>query len=213
MISKLQYISQGKTPEEHLENIQRACASGIEWVQFRLKKTNPKTFLETAKKAREITNHYQTRLIINDNYKIVKEINADGVYLESSKDSPLKIRKHLGKFYSVGAVANTLEDCKDLIDEKVDYIALGPFKENEENSKPSLEVVGYQVLLETLQTNTPIISFGGVTLNNITEIMKTGVYGTLVSEEITKDFSTIPVFHQILKAPSTNEQRYQFDKK
>ncbi len=213
MISKLQYISQGKTPEEHLENIQRACASGVEWVQFRLKKTNPKTFLETAKKAREITNHYQTRLIINDNYKIVKEINADGVYLEESKDSPLKIRKHLGKFYSIGAVANTLEDCKSLIDEKVDYIALGPFKENEENSKPPLEVVGYQVLLETLQTTTPIISFGGITLNNITEIMKTGIYGALVSEEITKDFSAIPVFHQVLKAPSTNEQRYQFDKK
>ena len=91
MISKLQYISQGKTPEEHLENIQRACASGIEWVQLRLKKTNPKTFLETAKKAREITNHYQTRLIINDNYKIVKEINADGVFLEESKDSPFRI--------------------------------------------------------------------------------------------------------------------------
>ncbi|MBA6155556.1 thiamine phosphate synthase [Tenacibaculum sp. S7007] len=213
MISRLQYISQGKTSEEHLENIQRACASGIEWVQLRIKKTNPKTFLETAKKAREITNHYQTRLIINDNYKIVKEINADGVYLEESKDSPLKIRKHLGKFYSIGAIANTLEDCKSLIDKNVDYITLGPFTQNEKGSKQSLEVVVYQVLIETLQTAIPIIAFGGVTLNNINELINTGIYGAAVSEEITRDFSTIPVYHQILKAPSTNEQRYSFDNK
>ena len=57
---KLHYISQGETPQEHLENIQKACAAGAELVQLRLKKCDPKTILETAKEAREITNHFQT---------------------------------------------------------------------------------------------------------------------------------------------------------
>ena len=76
MVSKLHYISQGKTAEEHLDNIQNACSSGADWVQLRLKNLDPKTILETAKKARDITGHYQTRLIINDYYKVAKVLKT-----------------------------------------------------------------------------------------------------------------------------------------
>ena len=93
-ISKLHYISQGNTPEEHLENIQKACASGAEWVQLRLKNTSEKTVLETAIKAREITAFFQTRLIINDHYKIAKEVKADGVHLGKKDACPSIAKKN-----------------------------------------------------------------------------------------------------------------------
>ncbi|WP_299160662.1 thiamine phosphate synthase [uncultured Tenacibaculum sp.] len=211
MVSKLQYISQGNTPEEHLENIQKACSSGAEWVQLRLKKQDPKTILETAKKAREITGHYQTRLIINDYYKVAKEVNADGVHLGNNDACPLKVRAYLGKFYSIGSTANTLEDCKKLLEKKVDYIGLGPFQytETKKNLSPVIGIAGYKVLVEELKTETPIIAVGGITLDDVTEIIKAGVYGVAVSGAITNDFTSIPVFHQILKAPSTQEQVYK----
>ncbi|WP_271406518.1 thiamine phosphate synthase [Tenacibaculum soleae] len=215
MVSKLHYITQGNTPEEHLENIQRACASGVEWVQLRLKKVDPKTLLETAKKAREITGHFQTRLIINDHYKVAKEVNADGVHLGKSDACPLKVRAYLGKFYSIGGTANTLEDCEKLLEKKVDYIGLGPFRftETKKNLSPVLGTVGYQVLLDELKTKTPIIAVGGITLDDTTKIIQTGVYGVAVSAAITNDFTSIPVFHKILNAPSTQEQVYKMDDK
>ena len=215
MVSKLHYITQGNTPEQHLENIQRACASGVEWVQLRLKKVDPKTLLETAKKAREITGHFQTRLIINDHYKVAKEVNADGVHLGKSDACPLKVRAYLGKFYSIGGTANTLEDCKKLLEKKVDYIGLGPFQftETKKNLSPVLGTVGYQVLLDELKTETPIIAVGGITLDDTTKIIQTGVYGVAVSAAITNDFTSIPVFHKILNAPSTQEQVYKMDDK
>ena len=215
MVSKLHYITQGNTPEQHLENIQRACASGVEWVQLRLKKVDPKTLLETAKKAREITGHFQTRLIINDHYKVAKEVNADGVHLGKSDACPLKVRAYLGKFYSIGGTANTLEDCKTLLEKKVDYIGLGPFQftETKKNLSPVLGTVGYQVLLDELKTETPIIAVGGITLDDTTKIIQTGVYGVAVSAAITNDFTSIPVFHKMLNAPSTQEQVYKMDDK
>lgn len=211
MISKLHYITQGKTPEEHLENIQRACASGAEWVQLRLKNLDPKTVLETAQKAREITSHFQTRLIINDYYKVAKEVNADGVHLGKKDTCPLKAREYLGKWYSIGGTANTLEDCKILLEKKVDYIGLGPFQFTETKKKlsPVLGAVGYQVMLEALNTTTPIIAIGGITIENVPEIISTGVYGVAVSGAITQNFNSISTFHKILKAPSTNEQVYK----
>lgn len=211
MISKLHYITQGKTPEEHLENIQRACASGAEWVQLRLKNLDPKTILETAQKAREITSHFQTRLIINDYYKVAKEIKADGVHLGKTDTCPLKAKEYLGDLYIVGGTANTLEDCKMLLEKKVDYIGLGPyqFTETKKNLSPVLGTTGYQMLLEELKTTTPIIAIGGITIEDVSEVINTGVYGVAVSGAITQNFNSIPTFHKILKAPSTNEQVYK----
>ena len=74
MIPKLHYISQGNTLKEHLDNIQKACSSGSELVQLRLKNISEKKCLKLATEAREITSHFQTRLIINDYYKIAKAI-------------------------------------------------------------------------------------------------------------------------------------------
>jgi len=86
-IPKLHYISEGNTPEEHLENIQNACTSGVELVQLCLKQTSEKTILKIAKAARDITAHFQTRLIINTHYKVAKTVKADGVHLERSDTS------------------------------------------------------------------------------------------------------------------------------
>ena len=211
MVSKLQYISQGKTPEEHLANIQGACTAGADWVQLRLKNVDPKTVLETAKKAREITSHFQTRLIINDYYKVAKEVNADGVHLGKEDACPEKVKAFLGKFYTVGGTANTLEDCKNLLAKKVDYIGLGPFRHTETKKKlsPILGTKGYQALLDELKTDTPIIAIGGIVLEDVAEIMNTGVFGIAISGAITKNFNGISAFNKVLNAPSTQEMVYK----
>ncbi|OEK06015.1 thiamine-phosphate diphosphorylase [Flavivirga aquatica] len=213
-IPKLHYISQGATPQDHLDNIQNACVSGAELVQLRLKNTPEAVILETAKKAREITGHYQTRLIINDHYKIAKTVKADGVHLGKTDACPKEAKAYLGKFYMVGGTANTLEDCEALIAKKVDYIGLGPFRftTTKNNLSPILGTQGYIAILDALKTETPIIAIGGITLEDVPEIVKTGVHGIAVSGEITKDFNRITKFNKKLKGPSTNEQVWKAPK-
>jgi len=210
MIPKLHYISQGKTPEEHLENIQKACASGAELVQLRLKNFSEEDVLETAKKAREITGHFQTRLIINDYYKIAKEVKADGVHLGKSDADPLEVRAYLFSWQLIGGTANTLEDCQVLLNKKVDYIGLGPFRftNTKENLGPVLGEKGYLTILEALKTEIPVIAVGGITHYDILDIMITGVYGIAVSGAITGDFNSISKFKELTAGGSTEEQRW-----
>lgn len=214
MIGKLHYISQGTTPEQHLENIQKACSSGIDWVQLRLKNLDEATILKTAKKAREITAHFQTRLIINDYYKIAKQVKADGVHLGKKDSCPLKVREYLGTLYTIGGTANTLEDCKLLVDKKVDYIGLGPFRftKTKENLSPTLGIAGYTVIIEELASDIPIIAIGGITLKDVPAIMNTGVYGIAVSGEITRDFNFVNAFNSAVEVASTKEQVYKLIK-
>jgi len=200
MIHKLHYISQGETPEEHLENIQKACVAGADWVQLRLKNSDAKTILETAKEAREITTRFKAKLIINDHYKVAKEIKADGVHLGKTDECPSKVRAFLGASYIIGGTANTLEDCRSLLDKKVDYIGLGPyqFTKTKQHLSPVLGVEGYQKLLEELKTETPIIAIGGIALKDVAKITNTGIYGIAISGAITKDVTSIAKFQEIL---------------
>ncbi|MDB4402692.1 thiamine phosphate synthase [Algibacter sp.] len=212
IIPKLHYISQGNSPKEHLENIQKACTSGIELVQLRLKNISEKKFLKLSTSAREITSHFQTRLIINDHYKIAKAIKADGVHLEKSDVCPTIARKHLYTWQMIGGTANTLQDCEILLDKEVDYITLGPFRVEitKDNLNPPLGLNGYTAIIENLKTETPIIGAGGMTIKDVTDVLETGVSGITVSGEITRNFDSIKIFNQLLKASSTEEQRHTF---
>jgi len=212
IIPKLHYISQGNSPKEHLENIQKACTSGAELVELNVKDVSEKKLLKLATEAREITAHFQTRLLINGNYKIAREVKSDGVHFENTDVCPTLARKHLYTWQIIGGSANTLQDCETLLEKEVDYIRLSPFRNrtNTDAIDTVLGVNGYTAISEALQTETPIIGFGDITTKDVTDILETGISGIAVSEEITQNFDTIKTFNQLLSASSTEEMRHTF---
>ena len=212
IIPKLHYISQGNSAKGHLENIQKACTSGVELVQLRLKNVSEKKLLQFAKEARDITSHFQTRLIINDHYKIAIAVKADGVHLGKTDACPTLARKHLYSWQIIGGTANTLEECELLIAKEVDYISLSPFRltPTKTDLNTALGLNGYAAISEALKTETPIIGFGGITLEDVLGLLERGISGIAVSEAITRNFDSIRLFNQLLKASSTQEQRHTF---
>ncbi|MBJ6368173.1 thiamine phosphate synthase [Snuella sedimenti] len=214
MIPKLHYISQGETPQAHLDNIQKACTAGAELVQLRLKNRSEKQVLQTAEKAREITSHFQTRLIINDYYKVAHAVKADGVHLGKLDTCPTIARKHLASWQLIGGTANTIQDCEVLINKSVDYIGLGPFRFTKTKTKlsPVLGISGYAGIVEALQRETPIIAIGGITLEDVTDLINTGVYGIAASGAITNNVNSINSFHKLLQAPSVKEQIWKVNR-
>jgi len=213
MIPKLHYISQGSTLQEHIEHIQKACNAGAELVQLRVKNSSQKKLLAAAHEAREITSHFQTRLIINDDYKLAKEIKADGVHLGSTDACPITARKHVYTWQIIGGTAHTLQDCESLIVKQVDYISLGPYSTSttKETSLIPLGISGYKAIIEKLGTTTPLLAVGGITLDDVTKILETGIGGIAVSKAITTDFNKIRTFNELLSASSTQEQRHTFE--
>lgn len=207
-VPKLHYISQGATTQEHLENIQKACNAGVELIQLRLKDISDDAFLAAAKEARTITAHFQTRLIINDNYKIAKEVNADGVHLSRSESNPAEARAYLGNFYMIGGTANTLEECQKLIEKGVNYINLGPFKvtASKQNLGSVLGFEGYQAIMDELKTETPIFAIGGITFEDVPELMRTGIYGIATSTMLTSNFNIVSKLHALLKGDDFMEE-------
>lgn len=209
MIPKLHYISQGNTPKQHLENIQKACTSGIELVQLSLECTSQKKLLNYALQARDITAHFQTRLVIADHYKIAKAVKADGVHFTCVAIYPTNIKAALYSWQLISGTANSMQDCEKLLDKQVSYIYVGPYKtSNTPTTLPPMGLKGYSSITAELKTGTPIIAHGGITPQDVSSILQTGLSGIAVSDAITSDFNTIKIFHELLKSSATAEQRY-----
>lgn len=202
MISNLHYISQGATPEAHLENIYRMCRAGADWIQLRLKEESPGTILETAKAAKVICDDFSARLIINDLPEVAREVNADGVHLGKEDSCPVAARQLLGIGKIIGGTANTLVDCEDLLEKQVNYIGLGPFRftTTKKNLSPVLGAGGYQKLLARLAAhhkNVPVIAIGGIRPADIPILANSGVYGVAMSGWLTSQDNPEKMFREI----------------
>ena len=188
---QIQYISQGKTIEDHLANIEAVCKAGGRWVQLRLKNVSIIDYLSAAKKCREICDNYGAIFIVNDNVGIAAESGADGVHVGLTDVNPVEARKQLGANAIIGGTANTLEDCLQHIKDGVDYIGLGPFRFTTTKHKlsPVLGTEGYTTVLKSLSEKgyqTPVIAIGGITLEDIEALSQTGVSGIAVSGLLTE---------------------------
>ncbi|MFD2563255.1 thiamine phosphate synthase [Aquimarina rubra] len=188
-MTTLQYISQGESPQEHLQHIGEACEAGVRWVQLRLKDMDPATVLNTALKCREICDQYAAVMIVNDSVSIAKASQADGVHLGLEDINPKEARAILGDNFIIGGTANTLQDCLKHKNDGVDYIGLGPFRYTNTKKKlsPILGLEGYQKIISELKNDIhiPIVGIGGIEKNDISEILETGINGIAVSGMLT----------------------------
>jgi thiamine-phosphate pyrophosphorylase len=188
-ISQLHYITQEISGAEHHIKARQACEAGVDWVQLRVKDRSYNDWLDIALKTELVCRKYHARLIINDNPAIAKAAGADGVHLGKTDCSPKEARQLLGEHAIIGGTANTPDDILRLVEEKVDYIGLGPFRftETKKNLSPVLGLEGYKNIVEFCAKEkilVPIIAIGGIRVEDVKSLIATGVHGIAVSSAI-----------------------------
>lgn len=187
-MERIQFISQGNNEKEQLESVQIALDAGCRWVQLRCKWGTHAERSLLAARVKTLCLDYGSRLIINDDVKLARETDSDGVHL-GLDDLPIqKARETLGDHCLIGGTANTIEDLKRRIDEGCDYIGLGPlrFTATKEKLSPILGIKGYEDLLSSVATEIPIIAIGGIKETDIEDLLSVGVYGVAISGAIVK---------------------------
>lgn len=187
MYSKLQYISSGTTTEEQFVNIQATLQAGCRWVQLRFKNGSHGSFLKLAEKVRKACHEYNATFIVNDNVDIAKAVDADGVHL-GLKDMPvMRARQILGEKKIIGGSANTLEDVRARIEENCDYIGLGPYRytPTKEKLSPILGLEGIKKVVDKISSSVSVYAIGGIFADDVSPLLKAGVYGVAVSGCIT----------------------------
>jgi len=190
MFSKLQYISRGATATDQSGNIQKALDAGCNWVQLRFKNATTGEVTKLSEQVKRFCSTYSATFIINDHPHIAKAVDADGVHLGLTDMGIIEAKKIIGSNKIIGGTANTIEHVLQRVMEGCNYVGLGPlrFTTTKEKLSPILGLKGYKKIMEELelrQIQMPVYAIGGIVLEDITAIMRTGIYGVAVSGIIT----------------------------
>lgn len=204
MLNRIHYISQGSTLEEQEKDILEALEAGCKLLQVRFKNGTKEEITVLAKKAKVWSQFHEAKLIINDSVEIAKEIDADGVHLGLTDTSVTEARKILGPTKIIGGTANTLNDVLQRIEEKCDYVGLGPFRftTTKEKLSPILGLEGYKQVISELtdrHVSIPIYAIGGIELTDLEDLKQTGIYGVAISGIISKSTEKAHVVREIEK--------------
>jgi thiamine-phosphate pyrophosphorylase len=204
MYNQLQYISQGNTVEEQLHNIHKALDTSCDWIQLRFKNQNALKVFTLAEAVKIVCKEYLATFIINDNVHLAQQLDADGVHLGLSDMKVEEARILLGKTKIIGGTANTFEDVLQRTAENCDYIGLGPFQftTTKQNLSPILGLEGYRSIINQMKIKNiqmPIYAIGGITLENIQDLMETGIHGIAVSGLITQSENPALLINQLNK--------------
>ena len=192
----LQFISHYTDRYRYLDSIRMALAGGCRWVQLRMKDATDDEIRPVALEAQKLCKEAGATFIIDDHVELVKEIQADGVHL-GKMDMPIAdARKILGEDFIIGGTANTFEDVKSHYEAGANYIGCGPFRFTTTKKKlsPVLGLDGYRQIVSQMRQagiSLPIVAIGGITAEDIPDIMQTGVTGIALSGTVLR--ATDPV--------------------
>lgn len=182
----IQFISHYTDKIGYLDSIRLALAGGCRWVQLRVKNALIDELRPMALEAQQMCREAGATFIIDDQVALVKEIGADGVHLGKNDMPVAEARRILGPDFIIGGTANTFEDVKMHYESGANYIGCGPFRftTTKEKLSPVLGLDGYRCIVSQMREegiNLPIVAIGGITADDIPDIMQTGVTGIALS--------------------------------
>ena len=202
---QLQFISHQNEKMSYLDGIREALAGGCKWIQLRMKGATDEEVRPIALKVKEWCKEQNATFLIDDRVQLVKELQIDGVHL-GKNDMPIaEARKILGDDFIIGGTANTFEDVKAHYEAGADYIGCGPFRftSTKERLSPILGLEGYRHITEQMEQqgiHLPIVAIGGITYQDIPDIMQTGVTGIALSGSILHAADPVAETKRIMQA-------------
>jgi thiamine-phosphate pyrophosphorylase len=164
----------------HVELAELAIAGGADTIQFRQKDGPTREMIRVAEQMQTLCKKAGVTFIINDRVDVAFASHADGVHL-GQDDFPIPLaRKLLGKEAIIGGSAGNLEEARKCFAEGADYIGFGPVypTASKEDAGPAAGLVLMRKIVEAMPL--PIIAIGGISAENASPVIKTGVHGIAV---------------------------------
>ena len=94
------------------ELVEEAILGGVTMIQIREKEMSHEEFKQEALEVQEVCQKYHVPLLINDDVKLCKEIDADGVHIGQDDLDLKETRKLLGEDKIIGVSAHNMKEVK-----------------------------------------------------------------------------------------------------
>ena len=185
----LLFITHQTVKYDYLQAVEIALIGGCRQIQLRMKDVGVKDVEKTAICAKALCDEYGADFYLNDHAEVCQKVSATGVHLGKSDISPAEARAILGEKFVIGGTANTFDDIRQLYKQGVNYIGLGPFRftTTKKNLSPVLGLEGFRDIMNLCrqyEIKLPVFAIGGITINDIPDLMLAGAMGIALSSTV-----------------------------
>ena len=200
----IQFITHEMDNVSYVEGARMALEGGCRWIQLRMKDASDDEVRKAAAEIQPMCKAHDAIFLLDDRVELAKELKADGVHL-GKNDMPVdEARRVLGEDYIIGGTANTFEDIERLARQGADYIGCGPFRftTTKKNLAPVLGIEGYREIIKKMEEagiDLPVVAIGGITAEDIDDILATGVLGIAVSGTVLRAEDPVEEMKQIIQ--------------
>ena len=158
--------------DDALDRVDAILDAGTPWLQYRDKRdTAPDHAL--VKALRERTRAAGAALIVNDDWRLARDIGADGVHLGQSDGSVAQARMALGPQAIIGvSCSDRIQRARDGIAAGASYISFGRFFDS--RTKPDAPPAALAVLGEARALGMPVVAIGGIDTHNAADVIAAG---------------------------------------
>ena len=169
--------------ESFLEKIETACRSGVTIVQLREKNLTTNQYYQLAKQVKEITDAYQVPLIIDDRLDVCLAVDAAGLHIGDDELPVSVARQVLGPEKILGVTAKTVKRALEAEEGGADYLGTGAiFPTTTKENAPITLISTLKTICQRVAI--PVVAIGGLTSENIDQLIGTGIAGVAVVREL-----------------------------
>ncbi|VMQ10037.1 thiamine-phosphate pyrophosphorylase [Streptococcus pneumoniae] len=169
--------------ESFLKKVETACRSGVTIVQLREKNLTTNQYYQLAKQVKEITDAYQVPLIIDDRLDICLAVDAAGLHIGDDELPVSVARQVLGPEKILGVTAKTIKRALEAETSGADYLGTGAiFPTTTKENAPITLISTLKTICQTVDI--PVVAIGGLTSENIDQLMGTGIAGVAVVRDL-----------------------------
>ena len=200
----IQFITHETETVGYVEGARMALEGGCRWIQLRMKDASDDEVRKAAAEIQPMCKAHDAIFLLDDRVELAKELKADGVHL-GKNDMPVdEARRVLGEEFIIGGTANTFDDIERLARQGADYIGCGPFRftTTKKNLAPVIGIEGYRDIIEKMKAagiDLPGVAIGGITADDIDDILATGVRGIAVSGTVLRAENPVAMMKQIIQ--------------
>jgi len=168
--------ARGRDLEEILD---ATIAGGCRLIQLREKEWPSGRLLPLAERLRERCRRGSVTFIVNDRVDLAIAVGADGVHLGQDDLPTRAARPLLRPGMVLGRSIHSVVQAREAQAEGADYIAVGSMFPTQ--TKPNFELVGPELIRAVRPaTKSPLIGIGGITRENVAEVIRAGADGVAV---------------------------------
>jgi thiamine-phosphate pyrophosphorylase len=166
-----------------LKVAEAAINGGADCIQLREKLLDGAELLWRARQLVELCHRRSVRCIINDRPDIAILCGGDGVHVGQEDLPAREARKLIGSERILGVSTHSIEQARQAVLDGADYIGVGPVFRSSTKPRDFLPGLDYarQVAGEI---SIPGVAVAGITLENVDEVMATGIRAVAVSSAV-----------------------------